>query len=80
MRGAIVDLGGRMPEKVTAVISCMTDAERPFTLAASFVLNRLHRDSKYADHNNRSKHSNVKRRFPRWRLSVAPRIEATAKP
>ncbi len=34
MRGPIVGLGGRMPEKVTAVITCMTDAERPFIRAA----------------------------------------------
>ena len=32
--GAIVELGGRVPEKVTAIISCMTDEERPYIRAA----------------------------------------------
>ncbi len=66
--------------KETVLRAAQVRGLRPLTLAASFVLNRLYRDSKYVDHNNRSKHSNIKRRFSRWRLSVAPRIEATAKP
>ena len=46
--------------KETVLRAAQVRGLRPLTLAASFVLNWLHRDSKYADHNNRSKHSNIK--------------------